>query len=67
MAVKGNILYADSHVDLVAFDISNPASIHEVGRVENIFLPGREHLLLPSKLMPPEVLLPAGNRLKTPK
>jgi hypothetical protein len=37
MAVKGNILYADSHVDLVAFDISNPASIHEVGRVENIF------------------------------
>lgn len=37
MAVKGNILYADSHVDLVALDISNPAAIREVGRVENIF------------------------------
>jgi hypothetical protein len=37
MAVKGNILYADSHIDLVAFDISNPATITEVGRVENIF------------------------------
>lgn len=37
MAVKGNILYADSHIDLVAFDISNSANITEVGRVENIF------------------------------
>jgi hypothetical protein len=37
MAVKGSILYADSHVDLVAFDISNPANITEAGRVENIF------------------------------
>lgn len=37
MAVKGNILYADSHIDLVAFDISNPANIVQVGRVENMF------------------------------
>jgi hypothetical protein len=37
MAVKGSILYADSHIDLVAFDISNPASIREVSREENIF------------------------------
>jgi hypothetical protein len=37
MAVKGNILYADSHVDLVAFDISDPTNIREVAREENIF------------------------------
>jgi hypothetical protein len=37
MAVKGNILYADSHIDLVAFDISNPANMREVAREENIF------------------------------
>jgi hypothetical protein len=37
MAVKGNILYADSHIDLVALDISDPANIREVAREENIF------------------------------
>lgn len=37
MAVKGNILYADSHVDLVALDISDPENIHEVSRVKDVF------------------------------
>jgi hypothetical protein len=37
MAVKGNILYADSYTDLVALNISDPKSIKEVGRVKNMF------------------------------
>lgn len=41
MAVKGNILYADSYSDMVSFDISNPLSIKEVGRVEEVFLNGQ--------------------------
>ncbi len=37
LAIKGNTLYADSYVDLVAFDISNITGIHEVNRLEGIF------------------------------
>jgi hypothetical protein len=37
LAVKGNILYADSYIDLVALDISNLSAIHEVRRLENVF------------------------------
>lgn len=37
MAVKGNILYADNYIDLVALDISNPLDVKLVNRVENIF------------------------------
>ncbi|MEJ7645366.1 MAG: hypothetical protein WKF87_12290 [Chryseolinea sp.] len=37
LAIKNNTLYADSFVDLVAFDISDITSIHEVNRVEGIF------------------------------
>ena len=37
MAVKGNILYADSYIDLLAVDISNPLDVKLVKRVENIF------------------------------
>ena len=36
IAVKGNILYADSYVDLVALDLSDLNNITEVGRVKNI-------------------------------
>lgn len=36
LAIKGNTLYADSYVDLVAFDVSDPANIHEVSRLEGI-------------------------------
>ncbi|WP_346862944.1 hypothetical protein [uncultured Draconibacterium sp.] len=36
MAIKENILYADSYVDLVAIDISNINQPVEVGRVERI-------------------------------
>lgn len=37
MAVNGNILYADSYVDLVAIDISDPTNIKVAKRMENVF------------------------------
>ena len=37
IAVQGSILYADSYVDLVAIDISDPAASTEVDRIEEIF------------------------------
>jgi hypothetical protein len=37
MAVRGNILYADSYVDLVALDISDPRNAREVNRLEYTF------------------------------
>jgi hypothetical protein len=37
IAVKDDILYADSYVDLVAIDISNINDIREVKRIENVF------------------------------
>jgi hypothetical protein len=37
IAIKDNILYADSYVDLVSIDVSNFAGIKEVGRVEKVF------------------------------
>lgn len=42
IGVKGNTLYADSYVDLVSIDISNPLSVSEVARVENVF-PARQY------------------------
>ena len=41
MAVRNNILYADSYMDLVAFDISNPAQPREVSRVQSVFTGGQ--------------------------
>jgi hypothetical protein len=37
LAIKGNILYADSYVDLVAFDISDINAVEETGRLEGVF------------------------------
>ncbi len=37
MAIKGNILYADSYIDLVAIDITDPANPIEVDRIEDAF------------------------------
>ena len=37
IAVKNNILYADSYVDMVAIDISNTTNPVEVNRVKDIF------------------------------
>lgn len=37
MAIRNNILYADSYVDLVVFSLSNPAKPEFVNRVENVF------------------------------
>jgi hypothetical protein len=37
MAIKGNILYADSYIDLVAIDISDISNPQEAGRLMNVF------------------------------
>lgn len=37
IAVKGDILYADSYIDLLAIDISNPLNSKLVKRIEGIF------------------------------
>lgn len=37
LAINTNILYADSYVDLLAFDIGNLANIQMVQRVEDVF------------------------------
>ncbi len=37
MAIRGNILFADSYIDLVAIDISDPLNPVEVDRIENAF------------------------------
>lgn len=37
MAVRGDVLYADSYVDLVVLDISDINNIRELSRLENIF------------------------------
>ena len=41
LAVRGNILYADSYMDLVALNISNPLNVKEVGRVGDVFQSGQ--------------------------
>ncbi|MEZ4904895.1 MAG: hypothetical protein R2822_25665 [Spirosomataceae bacterium] len=41
MAVRGNILYADSYSDLVALDIADPLNIKEVGRENEVFQSGQ--------------------------
>ena len=37
IAMKGDTLYADSFVDLVALDVSNPADVFVTQRLENIY------------------------------
>lgn len=37
MAIRNSILYADSYMDLVGLDITNPDQVVEVSRLENIF------------------------------
>ena len=37
IAIKENILYADSYIDLVSIDVSSFTAIAEVGRLEKIF------------------------------
>ena len=41
IAVKGNILYADSYTDFVALDISNPNAVKEVSRIKEVFTNGQ--------------------------
>lgn len=37
LAIRNNLLYADSYIDLVWFDVTNPAQPTFKGRLENIF------------------------------
>lgn len=37
LAIQGSTLYADSYIDLVAFDITNIAAIKEINRIERLF------------------------------
>lgn len=37
IVVKNNVMYADSYIDLVAIDITNPVQAKEVGRIKSIF------------------------------
>ncbi|TAH10344.1 MAG: hypothetical protein EAZ14_07910 [Runella slithyformis] len=41
LAVRGNILYADSYMDLVALNIADPLNVKEVGRVGDVFQSGQ--------------------------
>jgi hypothetical protein len=36
IAIAGNVLYADSYVDLVVIDVQDVENIHEVGRIKDI-------------------------------
>jgi hypothetical protein len=37
IVVKNNLLYADSYIDLVAIDITDPAKAKEAGRIKDVF------------------------------
>ncbi|HET6559274.1 MAG TPA: hypothetical protein VFG54_18265 [Prolixibacteraceae bacterium] len=37
IAIKENILYADSYIDLVSIDVADLAQVKEVGRVQKVF------------------------------
>jgi hypothetical protein len=37
LAIKGNTLYADSYIDLVLVDLTDPLNPRETGRLENVF------------------------------
>lgn len=41
MAIRDNTLYADSYMDLVAFDLNDLSNIREVNRVQNVFANGQ--------------------------
>jgi len=41
LAVRDNILFADSYTDLVSLDITDPVNVKEVGRVQNVFKNGQ--------------------------
>src|SRR6185436_2144385 len=36
IAIKDNVLYADSYVDFVAIDISDPKNVHEIWRDQQV-------------------------------
>lgn len=59
MAIRGNILFADSYIDLVALDISDLLNPVEVGRLENVF----------PEVLPPgqDELTPAWNEIDRSK
>lgn len=57
MAIKGNILYADSHSDLVAFDITNPKSVVAKKFVNNVFKHRSAYYYTSSATVDPDSIL----------
>jgi len=49
IAIRGNILFADSYIDLVALDITDPNNPQEIDRLQNVF---------PNVLPPMDISLP---------
>lgn len=43
MSIKNNVLYADSYIDLVAINISDPQNVTEISRVEDV-IPQRQYV-----------------------
>jgi len=41
IAVKDNVLFADSYTDFVALDISNPKDVKEISRTKDVFINGQ--------------------------
>lgn len=52
LAIRNNILFADSYIDLVALDISDPHNPVELDRLQNVF---------PNVLPPTDIALPIVN------
>jgi hypothetical protein len=60
IAIRDNVLYADSHTDLIVIDISNPANISEIRRINNAFPEEYQFPLFFKILLLPLALLIGG-------
>ncbi len=40
IAIKGDVLYADSYMDVVVFDVKNPTAIKEINRLKDVYTYG---------------------------
>lgn len=63
MAAKGNILYADSYIDLLAIDISNLNDVSVVKRLENVF-PLRYDIIYMDTIPEEEIILTEYREVK---
>jgi hypothetical protein len=40
IAIKGDVMYADSYMDVIVFDVKNPTAIKEVNRLKDVYTYG---------------------------